>query len=59
MGHVPREIAKNLGARKLAQLIPVAGAAVGAGVNYWFTDQTAKTAFMLFRSLYLERKERV
>ncbi|MDX1439877.1 MAG: EcsC family protein, partial [Rubricoccaceae bacterium] len=59
IGHIPREIAKNLGARKLAQLIPVAGAAVGAGVNYWFTDQTAKTAFMLFRALYLERKERV
>ena len=57
--HVPRELAKNLAARKLGQLIPVAGAAVGAGVNYWFTDQTAKTATMLFRSLYLERKERL
>lgn len=59
IGHIPREIAKNLGARKLAQMIPVAGAAVGAGVNYWFTDQTAKASFMLFRALYLERKERV
>ncbi len=59
LGHVPREIAKSLAARKLAQMIPVAGAAVGAGVNYWFTDQTAKTAFMLFRALYLERKERL
>lgn len=57
--HVPRELAKNLAARKLGQLIPVAGAAVGAGVNYWFTDQTAKTAAMLFRALYLERKERL
>ena len=57
--HVPRELAKNLAARKLGQLIPVAGAAVGAGVNYWFTDQTARTATMLFRSLYLERKERL
>jgi hypothetical protein len=59
IGHIPREIAKSLAARKLAQLIPVAGAAVGAGVNYWFTDQTAKAAVMLFRTLYLERKERL
>lgn len=57
--HVPRELAKNLAARKLGQLIPVAGAAVGAGVNYWFTEQTARTSYMLFRSLYLERKERL
>jgi hypothetical protein len=59
VGHIPREIAKNLAARKLAQLIPIAGAAVGAGVNYWFTDQTAKAATQLFRALYLERKERL
>ena len=59
MGHVPREIAKNLGAAKLGQMIPIAGAAVGAGVNYWFTDQTAQAAVMLSRSLYLERKERL
>lgn len=56
---VPREIAKNLVGRKLAQMIPVAGAAVGAGVNYWFTSQTARAAYMLFRAIYLERKERV
>ena len=59
MGHIPREIAKNLAGRKLAQMIPLAGAAIGAGVNYWFTDQTAKTATQLFRALYLERKERL
>ncbi len=59
LGHVPREIAKNLGAQKLAQMIPVAGAAVGAGVNYWFTEQTAQAAVMLSRALYLERKERL
>ena len=59
LGHVPREIAKNLGAQKLAQTIPIAGAAVGAGVNYWFTDQTAQAATMLSRALYLERKERL
>ena len=56
--HLPREIAKNIVGRKLAQSIPIAGAAVGAGVNYWFTQETAETSFMLFRALYLDRKER-
>lgn len=57
--HLPREIAKNLIGSKLGQMIPIAGAAVGAGVNYWFTTQTAEAAYMMFRSLYIERKERV
>ena len=56
--HLPREIAKNIGGRKIAQMIPIAGAAIGAGINYWFTTETAETAFMLFRALYIERKER-
>lgn len=57
--HLPREIAKNLIGRKLGQMIPLAGAAVGAGINYWFTSQTAEATYMLFRSLYVERKERL
>ncbi|HET6569090.1 MAG TPA: EcsC family protein [Rhodothermales bacterium] len=56
--HFPREIAKNILGRKLMQAIPIAGAAVGAGVNYWFTMQTAEAAYMLFRALSLEAKER-
>lgn len=56
--HLPREIAKNIGGRKIAQMIPIAGAAIGAGINYWFTTETAESAFMLFRALYIERKER-
>jgi uncharacterized protein (DUF697 family) len=56
--HVPREIAKNIVGRKLAQAIPIAGAAVGAGINYWFTTEAAEGSYMLFRSLYLENKER-
>lgn len=56
--NLPREVAKNIVGRKLAQTIPVAGAAVGAGVNYWFTMQTAQTAYMLGRALHLEFKER-
>ncbi|MEM1268867.1 MAG: EcsC family protein [Bacteroidota bacterium] len=57
--HLPREIAKNLIGQKLGQMIPIAGAAIGAGVNYWFTTETAEAAFMLFRALYVERKERL
>lgn len=57
--HLPREIAKSVIERKLAQTLPVAGAAVGAGVNYWFTRQSAEAAFMLFRALYLDWKERL
>ncbi len=57
--NLPREIAKNLVGRKLAQAVPVAGAAVGAGVNYWFTSETAEAAYMLFRALYLDWKERL
>jgi uncharacterized protein (DUF697 family) len=57
--HLPREIAKNIVGRKMAQAIPIAGAAIGAGINYWFTTETAETAFMLFRALYIERKERI
>lgn len=56
--HLPRELAKNLVGRKLLQTIPLAGAAVGAGINYWFTSETAWTTYMLFRSLYLEHKDR-
>lgn len=57
--HLPREIAKSIVSRKLAQTIPIAGAAVGAGINYWFTTEAAEASFMLFRALYLERKERL
>jgi hypothetical protein len=44
--------------RKLGQAVPLAGAAVGAGVNYWFTRETAESAFMCARALYLDWKER-
>lgn len=56
--HFPREIAKTLLERKLGQTVPLAGAAVGAGVNYWFTSQTAESAFMCSRALFLDWKER-
>lgn len=53
---LPQEIAKSVTKKKLAQLIPVAGAAVGAGFNYWFMASTSRTAYMTFRELYLTRK---
>jgi hypothetical protein len=57
--HLPREIGKNIIGHKLGQMIPIAGAAIGAGINYWFTTQTAESSYMLFRALYIERKERL
>ena len=50
------EIARNVAAREMAQLVPLAGAATGAGLNYWFTTATAETAYMLARALLLEHK---
>lgn len=55
---MPREIAKALVSRKVFQAVPIAGAAVGAGVNYWFTTEVAEAAYNLFRALFLEVKER-
>lgn len=50
------EIARNVATRQMAQMIPLAGAAAGAGMNYWFTMATAETAYMLSRALFLEHK---
>ena len=41
------------------QAIPLAGAAVAAGINYWFTSETAQAAYMMFRALFLEYRERL
>ena len=57
--HLPREIAKTLASRKIGQAVPFAGAAIGASVNYWFTSETADAAFMCFRAMYLDWKERL
>ncbi len=55
---LPREIAKSIARKKLAQWMPLAGAVAGAGFNYWFIGATARTAYMTFRERYLERKQR-
>jgi hypothetical protein len=52
----PVQIAENITKKKLSQLIPVIGAAIGAGFNYWLINTTMTAAYMIFRKLYLERK---
>ena len=53
---LPGQIAKNMSSRKLGQAIPVIGAALGAGFNYWFMSNTILAAYMLFRKLSIERR---
>lgn len=54
--HLPRKIAQNVTKQKLGQAIPVIGAAVGAGFNYWFLSTTCEAAYMAFRELHIQRR---
>lgn len=54
--HLPKDIANNVTKRKLSQAIPIVGAAVGAGFNYWFLSNTTRGAYMVFRDLHLQRR---
>lgn len=56
-GSLPSRIAQNISKRKLGQLIPIFGAAIGAGFNYWLMSSTMTSAYMFFRKLHLERKK--
>lgn len=55
-----QEIAKALGVRltkaKLAQALPVFGAAVGGGFNAYFTMKVCDAAFYLYRERFLAQK---
>lgn len=55
-----QEIAKALGIRltkaKLAQAIPMVGAAVGGGFNAYFTSKVCDAAYQLYRERFLARK---
>ena len=53
---LPQQIASNVTKRKLSQAIPIFGSAIGAGFNYWFMSNTANSAYMIFREMYLTRK---
>lgn len=54
--HLPKDIASNITKKKLAQAVPIVGAGIGAGFNYWFMSNTTTSAYMLFRDLYITRK---
>lgn len=54
--YLPQQIAKHITKRKLGQVIPIVGAAVGGGFNYWFLQSTTRAAYMIFRDMYLVRK---
>ncbi len=49
----------NLSARKLAQLAPVVGAAVGASVNAAFQNDVARAARHAYRERWIEVNERI
>jgi len=49
----------NLSTRKVAQLTPIIGAAVGAGVNAAFQNDVAAAARFGFRARWLEVNERI
>ncbi|MFQ2015762.1 EcsC family protein [Aeromonas veronii] len=55
-----QEIAKTLGVRltkaKLAQAIPVMGAALGGGFNAYFTMKVCDSAYYLYRERFLAQK---
>ena len=49
----------NLSTRKMAQIAPVIGAAVGAGVNAAFQSDVADAAQFAYRARWLEANERI
>jgi hypothetical protein len=53
-----KRIVSILTSRKLAQMVPIAGAAVGAGFNYLFVSDVAETARMVYRKRFLDEKLR-
>jgi hypothetical protein len=53
---LPKDIANNITKRKLGQVIPLVGSAIGAGFNYWFLSNTVRTSYMIFRDMHLHLK---
>ena len=58
--HVIHQISKALGIRltkdKLAQVIPLTGAAIGGGFNAYFTSNVCQAAYFLYRERFLAAK---
>jgi hypothetical protein len=57
--NLPKDIANNITKRKLSQTIPIVGGVIGAGFNYWFLSSTVRSAYMIFRDMYMTRKYQV
>ncbi len=51
-----RAIGIHLTGQKVAQVVPVAGAVVGAGLNVMYTRKVCATAFHLYRERFLDAK---
>jgi len=55
-----KKVAESLGTRltkqKLGQVVPVIGAAVGAGVNLWYVANIAEASYLLYRERFLVTK---
>lgn len=52
--NLARSLGLHLTQAKLAQLAPVAGAAVGSTYNAWYTGRVCEAAFHLYRERFLE-----
>ncbi len=53
---VARALGIKLTSKKLAQVVPVTGAVVGAGFNAMYTAKVCKSAHFLYRERFLRRK---
>jgi hypothetical protein len=53
---IARALSINLTKAKLANVIPVAGAAISGGFNAYYTDKVCKAAFYLYRERLLAIK---
>ena len=55
---VSRSLSIRLTKKKLAQAVPVIGAAVGSGFNAYYTNQVCDAAYHLYRERFLTQKYR-
>jgi hypothetical protein len=53
IGSMTREMGLNLAKRKLLQVVPIAGAAIGAGINAWYLRDICLAAQRTFQERHL------
>lgn len=56
IGQIAKALSVRLTKAKLAQVLPLAGAALGGGFNAYYTDKVCKAAFYLYRERFLAEK---